>query len=49
MQAIEFESIVQDRVIPLPQPQKLLTIGGAPHLFPVFHNNRNSGAVLNKD
>ncbi|MDP2432310.1 MAG: hypothetical protein Q8O33_09775 [Pseudomonadota bacterium] len=23
MQAIEFESIVQDRVIPLPQPQKL--------------------------
>jgi len=24
MQAIEFESVVQDRVIPLPQPQKLL-------------------------
>lgn len=23
MQAIEFESVVQDRVIPLPQPQKL--------------------------
>jgi len=48
MQAIEFESVVQDRVIPLPQPQRL-SPGQSVRVVVMYEEGAVAEASLSRD